>query len=42
MVANLNELQLKSGFFAKLVCRERILDGLKDGTIYVLTSNCHE
>ena len=42
MVANLNELQLNSGFFAKLICRERILDGLNDGTIYVLAGDCSE
>jgi hypothetical protein len=39
MIADLNILQFDSHFFAKLVCRERAIDGLYDGTLYVLTDN---
>ena len=39
MIADLNILQFDSHFFAKLICRERVIDGLHDGTLYVLTDN---
>ena len=39
MIADLNILQFGSHFFAKLICRERAIDGLHDGTLYVLTDN---
>ena len=39
MIADLNILQFDSHFFAKLICRERAIDGLHDGTLYVLTDN---
>ena len=42
MIADLNILQFDSHFFAKLICRERAIEGLHDGTLYVLTNNKYE
>ena len=42
MIADLNQLKFDSSFFAKLICREQPLDGLRDGTLYVLTDNKSE
>ena len=42
MIADLNILQFDSHFFAKLICRERAIDGLHDGTLYILTENRYE
>lgn len=42
MIADLNIIQFDSHFFAKLICRERAIDGLHDGTLYVLTENRYE
>lgn len=39
MIADLNIIQLDSSFFAKLICRERAIEGLHDGTLYILTDN---
>ena len=39
MIADLNILQFDSHFFAKLICRERAIEGLHDGTLYVLTED---
>lgn len=39
MIADLNILQFGSHFFAKLICRERVIKGLHDGTLYILTGN---
>ena len=39
MIADLNILQFDSHLFAKLICRERAIDRLHDGTLYVLTDN---
>lgn len=39
MIADLNILQFGSHFFAKLICRERAIKGLHDGTLYILTGN---
>lgn len=39
MIADLNILQFGSHFFAKLICRERAIKGLLDGTLYILTGN---
>ena len=39
MIADLNILQFDSHFFAKLICRERAIEGLCDGTLYILTEN---
>ena len=37
MIADLNIIQFDSHFFAKLICRERAINGLHDGTLYILT-----
>lgn len=42
MIADLNQLNFDSHFFAKLICRERAVEGLHDGTLYVLTGNICE
>ena len=42
MIADLNILQFDSHFFAKLICRERSINGLNDGTLYILTENRSE
>lgn len=42
MIADLNQLKFDSSFFAKLICREHSIDGLRDGTLYVLTANKNE
>lgn len=42
MIADLNKIQLDSSFFAKIICREKTIDDLRDGTIYVLTGNRSE
>ena len=42
MIADLNIIQFDSHFFAKLICRERAIDGLLDGTLYILTENRYE
>lgn len=39
MIADLNILHFGSHFFAKLICRERAIKGLHDGTLYILTGN---
>lgn len=39
MIADLNVLQFDSHFFAKLICRERAIGGVRDGTLYILTEN---
>lgn len=42
MLVNLNEIELKSRFFAKIICRERAHENLHDGTLYVLTKNSRD
>lgn len=42
MIADLNKIQLGSSFFAKIICREKSIGKLRDGTIYVLTGNKSE
>ena len=42
MIADLNNLQFDSSFFAKLICREYSIEGLNDGTLYILTGNRSE
>ena len=42
MIADLNQIKFDSSFFAKLICREHSIDGLLDGTLYVLTGNKSE
>ena len=42
MIADLNQLKFDSSFFAKLICRERAIDDLNDGTLYILTYNQDE
>lgn len=37
MVADISKIQFDSRLFAELICRERALRCLKDGTVYVLT-----
>lgn len=37
MVAGLNSLSLNSSFFADIICRDKALSNLKDGTLYVFT-----
>ena len=39
MIADLNKIQYDSRFFARLICREQAVEGLRDGTLYVLTEN---
>ena len=39
MIADLNILQFDSHFFTKLICRERAIEGLHNGTLYVLTED---
>ena len=39
MVADLNILQFDSSSFAKIICRERAIENLRDGTLYVVTAN---
>lgn len=42
MIADLNQLNFNSSFFAKLICRERAIDDLNDSTLYILTDNRDE
>ncbi len=42
MIADLNRIQFDGSFFAKLICRERAIEGLLDGTLYVLTDDSDE
>lgn len=39
MIADLNKIHFDSSFIAKLICRERVIEGLHDGTLYILTGN---
>lgn len=39
MIADLNKIQFQSGNYATLICRERVLNTLQDGTLYVITDN---
>lgn len=39
MIADLNTLQFDSSSFAKIICRERAIENLRDGTLYVVTAN---
>lgn len=42
MIADLNKIEFDSRFFAKLICREQAIEGLRDGTLYLLTENREE
>lgn len=42
MIANLNKIEFDSRFFAKFICREQAIEGLRDGTLYLLTENREE
>ena len=42
MIADLNKIHFDSSFIAKLICRERVIEGLHDGTLYILTGNRSE
>lgn len=42
MIADLNKIEFDSRFFAKLICREQAIEGLHDGTLYLLTENREE
>lgn len=42
MIADLNKIQFQSGFFAKIICRQQVVEELRDGTLYVLTNGRSE
>ena len=42
MIADLNKIEFDSRFFAKFICREQAIEGLRDGTLYLLTENREE